>query len=239
MMIFIPPPAHHPEQGNVLFFILIAVALFGALGYAVSQSGQSIGGGAISEEKSRILASEMMDYGQHLTSAVSKLRLSGCTLGQISFQNPPSADYANGAAPGDETCHVFSKSGGGVNWPHFSGDIFDDAWQAEADYGEPIFTIKNEIPQLGTDGDGANSYELLMLVEGMTTAMCNVINDRTKNDRTIFVANEVETKYDGTLNTTGTYTFPATFNGLRQGCYRDNSGADSGTLTYYFAIMIR
>lgn len=229
----------HTESGNVLFYILIGVVLFGVLTVAMNYSGQGGNPDYVSEEKAVVFASEIMESAERISTAISKLRLRGCTLAQISFENTKVSGYTNGSAPSNKTCHVFSIEGGELNWPDFSGEMFDQTWSAEADFGHPIFTIKNEIPQLGQDGGTASSYEMLMLVEGVKTGVCEQINERTNGSTTINTAAEVETKYDGTLNTTGVYTFPATFNGMRQACYQDNNGADSGTLTYYYAIVIR
>ncbi|MCB9963730.1 MAG: hypothetical protein H6855_01325 [Rhodospirillales bacterium] len=226
------------ERGNVLFYILIGVALFAALSMAVSYSGQS-GGGAITEEKASILASEVMETGERISSVLSKLRLRGCTLAQISFDNPYVSGYANGSAPSDESCHVFSIQGGELNWPTFSSDLLNQSWTGQPDFGKPIFTLKNKIPQLGTDGSGTAPFDLLMLVEGLNMSVCQAINKRLTGSTAINTADEVETKYNGAINAGGTYAFPATFSGQRQGCFEDNAGTDSGTLVYYYALMVR
>lgn len=226
------------QNGNVIFFILIAIALFAALSMAVNQAGQG-NGGEITEEKSRVYASEIMEYGDLLSATLSKLRLSGCSLEQISFERTGSTDYANGTAPVDNTCDVFSNEGGGLTWPDFSPAAFDPAWSSHADFGDPIFSIKNEIPQVGTDGDGANSFDLVMFVEGLAAGVCSAINQRIDGSTLPDSADEMETKYDGVVNTTGTYTFPAAFNGKRQGCYQDSAGGDAGTRTYYYVVSIR
>lgn len=64
MLPIIPSPlstlkARLKEAGNVLFIILLAVALFAALAYAVTQSTRS-GGGNASRETTRLTSSTVM-----------------------------------------------------------------------------------------------------------------------------------------------------------------------------------
>jgi len=50
-----------PKAGNVLFLILIAVALFAALSYAVTSSSRS-GTGGVGEDKAKLAASTLLQY---------------------------------------------------------------------------------------------------------------------------------------------------------------------------------
>jgi hypothetical protein len=98
------------QRGNVLFLILIAVALFAALFYAVTQS--SRGGGDADNELAQIAQAE----SDNCTSSVdaTKLRLSligGCNEFQISYELPNGSN-SNPSAPSDKSCHVFSPGRG-------------------------------------------------------------------------------------------------------------------------------
>ena len=64
------------SNGNALFLILIAVALFAALSYAVTQSGR--GGGSIDRETAELNAAQIVQYMGAMQSAVQKLQLYGC-----------------------------------------------------------------------------------------------------------------------------------------------------------------
>jgi hypothetical protein len=164
------------------------------------------------------------------------MRLDGCSIEEISFENTHVSGYTNGT---DAYCQMFSSTGGQRNWPDLPEDIFNAAWSSESDYGEPIFTIKNKVPEIGTDGSTANNYDLMMLVEGLNESICAMINEKLYDDATIPVNDDAETKYDGTINTTDVATFAAALTGWRQGCYQDNNGADSGTYTYFYVISAR
>lgn len=106
------------ESGNALFIILIAVALLGALSFAVTRWGA--GKDTVSKEKTALAVDEMMDYANTLRTAVQRLMaVHGCTAGMLSFASnkfTDSAAYNNASAPADKSCHVFNAAGGGVTW---------------------------------------------------------------------------------------------------------------------------
>ena len=102
------------NQGNALFLILIAVALFAALSYAVTRTGR--GGGGTERETRQLRANELLQHAASVADAVTRLKIvSGCSDTQISFQSPETGTtYENLSAPADESCHVFSRQGGSV-----------------------------------------------------------------------------------------------------------------------------
>ena len=93
------------EKGNALFLILIAVALFAALSYAITQSGR--GGGGIDKEQALISASQITQYAAGLRTTVTRMSITGTTLLDFDFTTP---------APGGATAsdQVFHSSGGGA-----------------------------------------------------------------------------------------------------------------------------
>lgn len=95
------------EKGNVLFLILIAVALFAALSFAVVQSSQ--GGNSSGEEEAKIEQAIIDGYSAAINGGEMRLRLiNKCT----------SIDYTPPAGWGseDKTCHMFHPDGGMVAW---------------------------------------------------------------------------------------------------------------------------
>jgi len=99
------------EKGNALFMILIAVALFAALSYAVTQSGRS--GGGIDKEKAIIEAAQVIQYASSLRNEITKMRvIGGVTSSALDFDAPGSAGY-NAPVPENE---VFNPLGGDQVW---------------------------------------------------------------------------------------------------------------------------
>lgn len=107
------------QNGNVLFIILIAVALFAALSYAISSSSNG-GSGNPSNEKSRSNIAVVQQYAASISGAITKLMVSNsCSQFSLNFYSSQFAfpsDYLNPSAPLDKRCNVFDVSGGGVAW---------------------------------------------------------------------------------------------------------------------------
>ena len=101
-------------QGNVLFLILIAVVLFAALSYAVTQSSRGTGNG--DSEQRKLDASAILNYTTSIANAVNRLKMiNGCGELEISFDNPLDTGYTNPNSPADRSCHIFDPNGGGVS----------------------------------------------------------------------------------------------------------------------------
>jgi hypothetical protein len=105
----------NPESGNVLFFILIAVVLFGALSFVVGNMMRGGSAEQITEDRAKILASGIIDYGNAIRQAMQNIRISnGCSAAELSFETPSLTDYTNvGTRDG---CKIFSPAGGDLSY---------------------------------------------------------------------------------------------------------------------------
>lgn len=100
------------QNGNALFLILIAMALFAALSYAVTQAGR--GGGNIDREQQKLDQAVSEQCNAAVDYAVNKVKiLNGCDSSEISYELPD-GDNPNPAAPADKSCHAFHANGGGA-----------------------------------------------------------------------------------------------------------------------------
>lgn len=93
------------QSGNALFIILIAVALFATLSYAVTSSSRS--GDGVDEELATLDQAELENYQANIDLAVKRLIFAKC--GSNIDYTPPSEQLA-----GDKSCHVFHVQGGGA-----------------------------------------------------------------------------------------------------------------------------
>jgi hypothetical protein len=229
-------PQNHSQRGNVLFYILIAVALIASLSYAVSQSSR-VGGDAISDQKLELYSGGLLDYSNILSKAVAQLRLRGCQIGEISFENDIDASYTNGAAPDDNSCHVFHPNGGGVNVQ----PIQDDAFLATAP--GYFFGASMQVQDVGSTCSGTTCVELLFLARDLKSSICLKIND-IMGITNPSGAPPIETALDFTAFT-GTYTNEETIGdvtasadvaGKRSGCVEDDS---TGQYHFYKVLLRR
>lgn len=95
------------EAGNALFLILIAVVLFAALSYAITQSNR--GGGAPNRETSLVASTTIMQYSSAIRTGVTRQLLRNIAVAQLDFTAPPVCTTGT-------TCpnFVFHPEGGGV-----------------------------------------------------------------------------------------------------------------------------
>jgi len=185
------------QKGNALFLILIAVALFAALSYAVTQSGRS--GGGVDKEKLILQASQVIDYVGQVEQTISRMRLiNGCADTDISFENPITAGYTNATSPADKSCHVFDPEGGGLSYNAPNSAWFDLTHSAEARYQEWFFTGRPMIWSQGTDAS-----ELMIALPYITLELCQELNK--KLGTSIPPTLENDGPYDLTIPFVGAY----------------------------------
>ena len=151
------------QSGNVLFLILIAVVLFAALSYAVTQS--SRGGGNADSEATKIAVSEAINYVSAVRTAITRMKIAGVDNDNFCFDHTSwgHTDY-NHAACADNTTQVFHADGGGVAWSNPPQGIND---------GTPwLFNGNNRIPNVGT-----TALELTMILPNVTEEACREFSE--------------------------------------------------------------
>ncbi len=155
MTSFAPSPS---ERGSSFIIILIAVALFAALTYAISRS--SSGAKNLSQEQVRLLASEIIDSGNRFSETISRLKLAGIPESDISFEY--NGNYVNAACTTND-CKVFDFDGGGLEWDTApTGSTGGDDW---------IFTSGIAIEDIGT-----TNTDLVAILPGVNEDVCHRIN---------------------------------------------------------------
>lgn len=194
------------QNGSAFFIILIAIAMFAALSYAVFQGGRS-SQASLSADQARLAAQEIIQYADSTAKAVQKLRLDGCSQIQISYDSPGSATYDNASAPADGTCDILSLSGGKINTAALSENFFDIAQSAQPFYKNWFVTGASCIPGIGT-GDATcaadTEADLIMILPWLKQDVCMAINKILVADETIPL--DVGDAYDTAAPYTGAYT---------------------------------
>ncbi len=169
------PAAKNSQSGNVFFYIFVAVALLGALSFAVSQSARQTGKGLI-DDRAQLAASEIISYGDTVAKAAGQMRLRGIKPYQLSFAHPRAhADY--GTYDTRPTAELFNPQGGGV--------IFHEP-PILAGTGAPLtynFVGAFAVENVGLTGctppaqQPAECSELLLTVAGLNEGVCRMLND--------------------------------------------------------------
>lgn len=152
------------EQGNVLFLILIAVALFAALSYAVTQSTRS-GGGSAEKETAILNSASMTQYPTSIRTSLVRMILAGTGVDNLEF-NPPS-DFASVTS---NTVSVFHPDGGGAVFQSAATDLM-----ANGNQGTWTFNANFNVPEIGISTAGAGN-DVIAFLRGVTTSVCTRAN---------------------------------------------------------------
>ncbi|MET4133007.1 type II secretory pathway pseudopilin PulG [Porphyrobacter sp. MBR-155] len=226
----------YAQKGNALFLILIAVALFAALSYAITTS--SRGGSNSNRENILISAAEITQYAGALQSAITRMRLvNGCADTTISFWTDTNGDgaataadtYYNPTAPTDFSCHVFHPVGGGVA-PQSAPALARLSDDFSYNGGHPVIDVPTPTPP--------NTAELLLALRDINRDVCLEINKAVgvplsagdapqEPDPDFFTQ-----KFIG-VYVTGNHITSANMRGRREGCFKNPSG-----MYFYFAVLI-
>lgn len=108
-----------PPRGNALFLILIAVALFAALSYAVTQSGR--GGGNISNETAQIAGATAAQKVGLFRQGLMRMNVTGLAYNQIRLTTDANENNTAAAPSYPQTlCStgtdcLWSSDGGGID----------------------------------------------------------------------------------------------------------------------------
>lgn len=161
----------HTEKGNVVFLILIAVALFAALSFAATQNSKSGGGSDAARETRVMKASQVTQYMTGIETTMIKMRISkGCTEDGMSFYMvgvPELAAYLHTPEVAD-ICKVFHPLGGGIPWaPPPEGVNDGSQW---------IITGANAVRDVGTHNGNADSSELMVILPNVNRDFCLDMN---------------------------------------------------------------
>lgn len=154
------------QNGNVLFIILIAIALFGALSFAVNSMMRGESSERISEQKAALMAGEIIDYARQIKQAVQNIRISNaCDVAEISFTVTGADGYEHSPVAADK-CKIFNLDGGGMSFITGPGN---EVW---------FFKAQIEIYKIGTSCAASSCVELLAGILVNDLAICKAINRR-------------------------------------------------------------
>ncbi len=225
------------QSGNVLFLILIAVALFAALSYAITSSTRG-GGNNISSEKAKSQASAILSFASTLQSAMTRMRISnGCGDNEYDFSNNIYKSVANAAlntsnsnAPSSGACDLFSPSGGGVIPyvipPEYTSSDTSTGWKK----GHGAARVR-QVKLMGTDASAGtvSANDIMFTLSFLHKDVCLKINEtlgitNPSGDAPESIESGTTSQYtNGSLSGNAMISFAAG-DGTPQLCFKTSSG---------------
>jgi hypothetical protein len=160
-------PKARSDSGNVLFLILIAVALFAALSYAVTQSTRS-GGGDASSETNLVNSSQITQYPASIKTAITRMIISNSITPEEMEFNPP-ADFSTLT---QDSVGVFHPLGGGAVYALAPDSVVTASPQAW------VFNSENQVDEIGTTGSPLDhdSADTIAFLPNVKRAICEKIH---------------------------------------------------------------
>ena len=242
------------ESGNVLFLILIAVALFAALSYAVTQSSRS-GGGDANAEKSIVSGAEITQYPAGVRTSVVRMMISTNKTADELYFDPPAAFSGNSPVivAADYPDTVFYPTGGGATYQSAPSDVMNTAAGATNKDGTWYFNALFQIPNIGTTSASDNSgNDLIAFLPDVKQSVCQKIDDSLGLPSIPVLsaaatsASLYKSQVKDTADATHDTTFPANnsagesfaneISGQPFGCFENASG---GIYVYYHTLLER
>ncbi len=156
------------QKGNVLWFILITIALFGALAAVLSRNSSSVNQTG-NVEKARITAAALLRNAKSIENAVQRMILNGISESDLDFVAiSPSHDNVNCSSA---ECEVFNVAGGGIAYKSPAKIIGDASYS-----GNWIVSTQNLVYQQGCDALNSGCSELLLLAADIPKSVCLQVN---------------------------------------------------------------
>lgn len=163
------------ERGNVLFLVLIAVALFSALSYAVVQSTRS-GGGDTSSETKMINVSQLLQIPPIYRTAVQRMVVTQVIDGSLIGGASP--QYASTQTAAEKARNLYQPTGGNMPYPIPPHELMDPT-KAPYDW---VLNSENEVKNIGSTSTSGvpeeKSVELMIFLPGLKKTACEDVNKR-------------------------------------------------------------
>lgn len=161
------------QRGNALFLILIAVALFAALSFAITRSSRT-GGAPISEEKMSISWAKLQSRISMYRGAITRMTLTGTDITMITAYDP------SVGSPSFSSTSIYHPDGGGVP---FDGNFLtydEGGGLSSGTGGSGIFWIGSgiEIVNVGTSEAGTGNGNDIVAILYVRQALCQYINKK-------------------------------------------------------------
>lgn len=249
------------RNGNVLFLILLAVALFAALSYAVTQAGRS-GGKDISDEVLMLKASEITQYLDLIRFRVQRATINGHPDYALDFYNTTWGRHleADPLTPGgipttaqnnscsDERCRMFQSAGGPIPEKVFGYEILPggmdhDYWPIGNSWLYPGHVFFSTIH---IENVGSSAPELVAYIPYVSRDFCETFNTHVGFTQNFPYGAPVDSPtgvggaYSGTLSSMPTSAAflgddSSDISGKHAFCSKDNAG---GTRYIIYYVLI-
>lgn len=224
------------ESGNILIYILGAIALLGLLIIAVK--GSSTPGSNINDEELILRVSEVQQYGRELEQAVAYILQNGFSETDLRFAHPDAAS-AYGVITDNPQRQIFAREGGGATYRAPPNDI----QTSETDW---VFSSKNQTWWVGTTCGAPSCADVIAILQNVSENFCLLMNEKNNIESAAGAPPQdvgiidATTPFDGVYNVLGTIKDVDDYlSGNNEGCFEGGGTPPAGTYHYYRVLLAR
>lgn len=215
------------ESGSILIYVLMAVALFGMLTFAMTRQMNSGSlGSSIDENRAKLKAEELINYATAARSTIEQMRTMANVLpNEISFLKQGEAGYDT--AP--HKAKIYHPAGGGLNVFTPTPEMFTDG-----------SATRGWVGQVGTNVEWSKTTDsdVILTFVDVRPEICAAINDRLyKADTVPATTVDSDVAFIGGGGDDGDFATSdcASCNGRNSFCITDTDGAN----VFYNVIISR
>lgn len=235
------------ERGNVLFLILIAVALFAALSYAVTQSTRS-GAGDTASETNLISSAQLTQYPAGIRTSVVRMIIGGVAIDDLLFNDPSDFTAVINTDPLRRRA-VFHPQGGNATYQLAPRDVVT-AQVGTNPLGTWFYNANVQIQNIGVTNAGqAAGNDLIAFLPNINTGICRRVNEEVGIGSAIPTDTDITAAHYGvTITNTASPSgdFPVADGPVLNGAGGELVGqpfgcfiADGGVNVYYHVLVER
>lgn len=212
------------ERGNALFLILIAVVLFAALSFAITQSNRSSGSSA-GEDTNTVSGSNITQYASAVRTGITRMLVRGHALEDLLFDEPGDTDYDSNV-----TRQAFHPRGGAIVFQDPDTNLISET---NTHQGKWVFFFA-PVKDMATSANDA-----VAVLTNVKRGICQQINRNIFGSTTISplgtaitVTDLLAAEYDPDNALTNDFDFGTTPN-KPYGCF----STDAGAVFHYMHVL--
>ncbi len=162
------------QSGNALIYVLIAIALFAALGFTLARQNQNSNTNEIDAAKADLYALEIITYATQAKSVIDQMSFTGSEIDDLIFTLPSEASFNN--AP---LIHkVFHPQGGGLTPDNIPAKAINEINHVEV-AGWYLSKFNN------VEWTDSASTDVILTAYQIAKPVCEAINEKITGLKTI------------------------------------------------------
>lgn len=167
--------ARRKERGNALIYVLIAIALFAALGFTLSRQTDTSEAGTLSRERAELYATQLISYSAQAKSAVDQMFFTAASrINDLDFTTPTDVGFDTGTL----IHKIYHPQGGGL----LPGKIPADAVSQNTSDPEPGWYLGrfNNVEWTASAGE-----DVILVAYQIDPTVCALINEKINGSSVI------------------------------------------------------